>query len=224
MAVRDVKHVVWRPAVIKPMRPHTWHAAFGHLFDLVISKRLPFVDYDRVKPCVIRASAGRGVEKRNGFVQIVENGRVILEKRRHLISRQSQSHAQTVAVIIVSDVFAPIDQARSAFALIRFAVIVQIDHRVAAIDLERRCDHHDHVLPNGTDHRRVLDRDAIRHFHQHLRRTGLGRVDRPRRPIHGLALSNKLLCDLVINGTRVGELCRDLFVTGDLCEICLVRH
>src|SRR5262249_49719339 len=64
VAVGDVEHVVRRPTVIKTMRPNAGHAAFGHLLDLVIGERLPFINDYGIEPGVVRPRAGRGVKVR----------------------------------------------------------------------------------------------------------------------------------------------------------------
>ena len=97
---------------------------------------------------------------------------MILEKRLHLIPRKRQRHAQAVAVVVVRDVLAPVEQRRRLLVWICLPVVVLVDRPVAAIDFKRRSDHHDHVLANRFDERRVLDRKPIRKLHQHLRRAG----------------------------------------------------
>ena len=129
VAVGDIEHVVRRPAVVEAVRPDAGHAALRHLLDLVIGERLPLVDDDRIEPRVVRTGAGRGVEERHRLVQVVKHRRMIVEKRRHLVARQRQRHAQAVAVVVVRDVLAPVDQTGSAFAFVRLAIVVKIDHR-----------------------------------------------------------------------------------------------
>ncbi len=56
--------------------------------------------------------------------------------------------------------------------------VVEVDHAVAAVDLDDRRDQRDHVRADLADVRRVVDREAIGELHQRGRRAGLGRVDR----------------------------------------------
>ena len=81
MAVGDVEHVVRGPAVVEAVRPDSRHAAPGHALDLVVGEFLPLGYDNGVEPGVIRSGAGRGVEVRDGFVQVVEDLRVPFQKR-----------------------------------------------------------------------------------------------------------------------------------------------
>ena len=58
MSIRHIEHVIRRPTIIESMRPDAGHAAFRHLFDLVISEQVPLVDHDRIQPGVVRTGAG----------------------------------------------------------------------------------------------------------------------------------------------------------------------
>ena len=137
MSVSDVEHVVRCPAIIEAVRPYSRHTSLGHLFDFVIGKQVPFVDDDWIEPRVIGTRAGRGVKKGHRLVQIVQNRRMKFQESLHLITRERQRHAQPVAIIVVGDVMAPVNQRRHTFAWIRFAIVVGINHSVAASHLER---------------------------------------------------------------------------------------
>ena len=73
VAVGGVEHVVRRPAIVESVRPDARHAALGHLLDFDVGHLLPLVDHDRIEPRVVRAHAGRRVEERHRFVQIVQH-------------------------------------------------------------------------------------------------------------------------------------------------------
>ena len=55
VTVRDVEHVVRRPAVVEAVGPNARHAALRHLFDFVIGQQLPLIDDERIEPGVVRA-------------------------------------------------------------------------------------------------------------------------------------------------------------------------
>ena len=82
-----------------------------------------------------------------------------------------------------------------------------------------RGNHHDHVLADCLDQGRIFDCEPVGHFHQHLRRAGLGRVNGPGCPIERLAFPNQLLGFSVVNPAWVGQLSRDLLVTVQLRKI-----
>jgi hypothetical protein len=160
------------------VRPDAGHAALGHLLDFVIRELLPFVDHQRIEPRVVGTHSSRRVEERNRFVEIVQHGRVPIEKRAHHVARERERHRHAVAIVVVRDVFSPINKVRRGLAGIRFAVVVDVDLAIAPVDFARGSDQHHHVLANILNQRRVFDGEAIRQFHQHLGRSGFGRVNR----------------------------------------------
>jgi hypothetical protein len=54
---------------------------------------------------------------------------------------------------------------------------VDVDHAVAAVDLDHRCDERDQVGADLLHVRALVDRQAIGELHQGRGRAGLGRVD-----------------------------------------------
>ena len=84
--VGHIEHVIRRPPVIEAMRPYARHAAFRHLFNLVVRKQIPFVDHDRIQPGVVWPSTCGGVEKGHRLMQIVQDCGMVFEKRFHLIA------------------------------------------------------------------------------------------------------------------------------------------
>ena len=165
MTVCNVEHIVRRPAIIEAMRPHPRHAALSHLFDFVIGEQIPFIDHDWIEPGIVWTSPGRGVKKRHRLMQVMENRRMIFQKRLHLIARKRERHSQSVAIVIVGDVVAPVNERRGSLVRIGFAVVVGIDHPVAPINFQRRSNQDNDVFANRLDERTLFSREAISQFH-----------------------------------------------------------
>ena len=68
----------------------------------------------------------------------------------------------------------------------RLGVVVRVDDLVAAVGLDDRRDDRDDVVADALDERRLLDDEAVRELHQHLRAAGLGRVHAARDPVDRL--------------------------------------
>ena len=98
-------------------------------------------------------------------MQVVQNRRMIFKEGLHLIAGQRQRHAKSVTIVVVSNVMTPINQRRHGFARVRLAVVIRVNHAIAAIDLKRRSDQHDHVLANRLNERTLFDGQTISEFH-----------------------------------------------------------
>ncbi len=68
---------------------------------------------------------------------------------------------------------APINQWRHTFSRIRYAIVVGVDHAIAAINFECGSDQDDYIFADGLNEWRLLNRQTIGEFHQHLGRAGL---------------------------------------------------
>ena len=155
-------------------------------------------------------------------MQVVQNYRMVVEKRPHHVSRQGERHPESIAIVIVCYVFAPVEQWRRGLSRIGFAIVILIDGPVAPIYLKRGCDHYDDVLANCIDERAVFNRKPIGKLHQHLRRASLGRVNRTRRPVQRLPFPDQLLGFGVVDLARISQPRRDFFVAIKLGDIGFV--
>ena len=116
----DEHQVAGRPRVERAVREHAGHAELGHLRDVVPAHHLPFVGQNRVDPRVVRAVAdGVVVEVRHGFVQVVQHLRLPADERVEDVARELQRQPHGVAIVIVRDVVAPVDQRRPLLAGVR---------------------------------------------------------------------------------------------------------
>ena len=200
MPLRGHKHVVYGPAVVEAVRPHTGHAAFGHLFNFVIRHLLPLADDDRIERRIIRAHTGRDIHERHRLMQVVQHLRMKLEEGLHHDFAEVQRHHHGVAIVVVGHVLAPIHQWRRGLRRILFPPPIEVDHHVAAIHFDHGRDHDDGILADVLDAWRLLHGQTIRQFHQHFRRASLGRMNRTIQPIERNALGDELL------GIGVGQL------------------
>ena len=222
--IGDVEHVVRRPAVIKAVRPNAGHAALGHLFNFVIREQVPLIDHDGIEPRVVWTSSGRGVKKGHGLVQVVQDRRMILKKCLHLVARQCERHSQAIAIVVVGHILAPVNERWRILVRISFAIVVRIDHHVVPVDFQHRRNQDNDVLANRLDEGALFDCKPIAKLHQHFTRSSFRRVDRSRSPIQSLSFTNQLIGFGVCYLAGIGELCRDVFVSVQLCNRCFVSY
>ena len=93
-------------------------------------------------------------------------------------SRELERHAHGIAIVVVADVFAPIDQRRIEILRMGKVPLIDIDHAIAAIDFDNGSDQRDDAVADFADVWAFIDRQAIGKFHQRGGRAGFGRVDR----------------------------------------------
>src|SRR5207302_9154709 len=98
----------------------------------------------------------------------MQNRRMIFYTGLHLIARKGQRHPQSITIVVMRYVMPPVNQRRRSFIRIRLAIVVCVNHPVAAIDLQRRSDEDNDVLANGLYERSLLSRESISQFHKHL--------------------------------------------------------
>ena len=89
-----------------------------------------------------------------------------------------QRGAHRVAVVVVRDVLAPVDEPRIVLARVGEVPLVDVDHLVAAVDLDHRRDQRDQVVADRLDVLVIVDDQAVGELHQRGRRAGFRRVDR----------------------------------------------
>ena len=95
------------------------------------------------------------------------------------IAREFQRQTDCVAVVVVSDVMSPIDKPRPVLSRMREMPVVNVDHAIASIYFNNRCDQRDHVVANVADVRTVIDYETICKLHQRGWRACFGRMNRP---------------------------------------------
>ena len=208
MVRRHEREVAGRPHVDVAVRPDAGHAVFRHLRHLEVRHHRQLAVEDRIEVRVLRRLAAEGVKQGLRLMQVVHDRRVPLEvpveQRLHLDLR-----VVDVAVVVVKDVLAPVGHARAgraALGLVDAVLVVPVDVAIAAVWIGDRRDRHDDVVADLLDQRRVLDRDAKRQLHQHLRRPDLAAVEAARQVIDRLGPGDDVLRLCVADRPRVGEL------------------
>ena len=211
--VRHEEHVVRHPSVIETIRPHSRHAALGHLQHVVLGEHPPLVDRDGVELLVVRARAGRCVQQGLRFVEVVQNGGVPLEAELLDVAREGKELPHAVAIVVVLHVLAPVHQGKLAFThAALFVVEIVVDHLLAPVCFDNRRDDRDDVVADLLDEGRLLDHEAVRELHQHFGAAALGRVHATREPVERLGRFDECL------GLRLGGLAR----VGERGEVALV--
>ena len=116
----DEHEIARRPGVELAVREHAGHAEPRHLLHLVPAEHLPFIGEQRIEPGVVRTIAhGVVVLVRDGLVEVVQHLRLPLDVRVEDVLRELQRQRHRVAIVIVADVMAPVDQATGRLAGMR---------------------------------------------------------------------------------------------------------
>ena len=178
MHTRQKHQVAGTPGVKVTVCEDSGHPKTLHLRDIVPAEFAPLVGQRGIDPCVVRSVAhGVVVKKWNRFMQIVQHLRTPIQVSVEHVPGQIECHGHGIAVVIVSDVMAPVNKARPILARMRFVPFVHVDHAVAAIHFHDGRDEHDHVGADVLDIGRIVYRKTIGEFHQRRGSTGLRRVD-----------------------------------------------
>ncbi len=111
-------------------------------------------------------------------MQIVQHLRLPIQIDVHDVARELERHAHRIAIVVVRDIVAPIHERRPIFIGMRKVPIVDINHAVAAVDLDHGCDEGDHAFADRLHIRAFIDGEAISKLHQGGRRPRLDRVNR----------------------------------------------
>ena len=147
-------------------------------------------------------------------MQIVQHLRVPADIGFKHVAGEVQGQPHRVAVVVVSDVMAPIHQRRILLTGMRAMPVVEIDHAVAAIDFDDRRDQCNHARTDVLDVRRIVHREPVSKFHQCGRCAGFDRVDRA-----GDVVDRCRLRDQLIGG---GVVHADTAWVGELGQACIV--
>ena len=145
-------------------------------------------------------------------MKVFSTFRVNLQRQRH-----------RVAVVVVRDVFAPVDQPRPILAGIGQMPSVDVDLAVTPVDFDDRRDEGDQIVANLFDVRALVNGQPVRQFHQRRRRTGFGRMDRAGDVINRDRSGDDLLRFVVVqvDRARVGQLRQLSAVLFDLGDVGL---
>jgi hypothetical protein len=203
------------------VRPDARQVAARELVDLVVGHAVPLVDHQRVERGVVRPGAGGDVDERHRLVQVVRDLRVVVEVGLQHVAAEGEGEAHVVAVVVVRDVVAPVDERRGRDVRVRRAIVPEVDHPVPAVHFQHRRDEGDDVLPDAADHRRVLDGQPVGELHQHLRASRLRRVHGPRRVVERLPLIDQLLRLGIADLARIGEARGDVAVAVERGQVLL---
>ena len=205
----DEHQVARRPGVEHAVRENAGHAELGHVRDVAPADHFPFVGENRIDPGVEGAVA-RGVVVKigNGFVQIVQHLRFPIHVGVQHVFGELERDAHGVAIVVVRDVLAPINQRRIEILGMRQMPAIDVHHAIAAIDFDDRSDQRDHAVANFVDVGAFVDGEAIGQLHQRGGRAGFGGMDRAGDVVDRDGLGDELVGFRVIelDGARIGEL------------------
>ena len=144
--------VAGAPGVEVAVGEDAGHAEVLHLRDVVPAEFGPLVGEQRIDPGVVRTVAhGVVVEEGHGFVQVMQNLRVPVDVGVEHVARQVECHAHGVAIVVVGNVVAPVEQVRPLLVRVGLVPAIDVDHAVAAIDFDHGRDEHDHVRADVLD-------------------------------------------------------------------------
>ena len=155
------------------------------------------------------------------LVQIVQHRGMPIEHALGDVLRELQILAEAVAIVVVRDILAPINQRGLGLAGL-LAVIIGVDHLLAAVDLDHRGDEGDHLVADRANEGRVLHRKAVGEFDQHFRPARLGRVDAAGDPVDRFGRLDDLRRLFRIGAARVAEQRELRLVVVEQCERRLI--
>ncbi len=148
---------------------------------------------------------------------------IVQERVEHVLGKV-QCHGHRIAVVVVGNIVAPVQQARIGLTRVREVPPVQVNHPVAAVDLNHRCDENNHVLADVLDVRRVVDGQPVGELHQRGRGAGFCGVDGAGDVVHGKALPDERGGFFIGHAgcSRVGKLRKPRAVRVQLLEQQLI--
>ena len=205
----DKHQVAGRPSVEIAVRKDAGHAELRHRRDVVPADDLPLIGENRVDPGVIRLVADRVVvEIRHRLVQVVQNLRFPADIGIQNVFGELERDAHGVAVVVVRDIFAPIDKPGKKLFPVREVPFVEVDHAVAAVHFDDRSNQRDGAVANFPDVRTFIDGQAVGQLHERRGSSRFRRMDCPGYVINGDGLGHELVGFRVIelDGAGIGEL------------------
>ncbi|MCG3160993.1 MAG: hypothetical protein JMDDDDMK_02089 [Acidobacteria bacterium] len=218
----DEHQITRRPGVERAVSEDAGHSEFVHLADVVPADQMPFVGQYRINPRVVGLIADRVVVKvRHRFVQVVQHLRPPIRECVEHVSRQLQRHRHRIAVVVVRDIMAPVNQPRPVLVRIGQMPFVNVHLPVASVNFDNRCDQRDQVVSNLFDVRAFINRQTIGQFHQRRRRTCFGRMNRAGDVIDRNRVGDDLFGFVIvqIDHARVGQLSQLRAILFDLCDV-----
>ncbi len=224
---RGKSEVAGRPHVDEAEVPHARHAVAGELVDLVGRKERQLRIEDRVEIRVLRRLAAERVEQRLRFVQVVPDRRQPVEVPVQ-VGAQRIDAVIDVAVVVVEHVLAPVGRAAVVFTavveLVDLVGVVPIDVAIAAVDVGRAGDAHDHVVANLLDVGLVAHGQPVGQLDHRFGRIGFGAVEAGADVIVRLRRRDQLLHLRVGEPARVGQLAHVLPVDLEVLDVRFRRH
>ena len=204
---RHEGEIARRPHVHEAVRPHAGHAVLGELHHLEVGKRRQFAVHDRIEIGILWRLPGERVEERHRFVQVVHHRRMRLQ-----VPRQVRTHRHLrvvdVAVVVVKDVLAPVRRSRDPVLLlgdVHHVLAVPVDVAIATVGVAGGREADDDAIADLADERCLARHQAVRQFHQHLRRPGLRAVQARHQVVHRRSDRDQPLRFVLRQPARVGQ-------------------
>ena len=141
-------------------------------------------------------------------MEIVEHLRLPADVGIQHIFGELECHAHGVAIVVVRDVLAPVDQRRIEILWVRKMPSVNIDHAVAAIHFHYRCDQRDHAVADFANVWTFIHGEAVGQFHQRGGSAGFRGMDCSRDVVNRYGLRDELVGFSIIqlDRSRIGQL------------------
>ena len=186
---RDRIEVVVAERLAELPGPDARHPHAGHRRHLVQAHLEEFVRDDRIEVRVVRARAVPGLQQRDAFVQVVDDGRVIAEEHPVHGARERFGLLMRVAIGVHEHVLAPVGRRLprqgGIVGLALEEPVEPVGHLVAAVRVRHRVDQDDDARPDLPDHRLIGDRQPVRQLHHHLGAAGFVGVQRRVEVVNG---------------------------------------
>ena len=148
-------------------------------------------------------------------MQIVQHLRLEADVRVEHVLRELECHGHRVTIVVVRHVVAPVQQARTWFVWALQLVVEDIDHAITTIGFNNRRDQRDDVVADVLDVRTLIDREAIRQFHQGRWRARFGGVNGARDVINRCGGCSQIVRQRIVHldRARIGKF-RQFFLVG----------
>ena len=175
----DEHEIPGAPGIELAVGEHARQSETGQGVDIVPAELLPFTDQQRIDPAVVRTGTDRVViEERHRLVHVMQHLCVPASVGVDDIAGERQRGKHGVAVVVVGNVVAPVEQARILRVRMGAMPVVEIDHAFPSVGFDHRRDQGDHLRANRADVGCFVHGQSIGQFHQRTGVSGFGRVDR----------------------------------------------